>query len=99
MRAISLLAALTSLALGCRESTRATPPPPVPAPAPTATSAKIQVRVDRRVELLAVIERLAGAAEYATTRGTPYLDAVERYFAPYADHAAVVAARSLRAAH
>lgn len=100
MRAISLLAVAVSLVLGCRESTKpAAPPTPSPAPAPTATPAKIAVRVDRRVELLAVIERLAGAREYATTRGTPYLDAVERYFAPYAEHAAVVAARSLRAAH
>ncbi len=100
MRAISLLAVAISLGLGCRESSKpAAPPSPTPAPAPIATPAKVAVRVDRRVELLAVIERLAGAREYATTRGTPYLDAVERYFAPYAEHAAVVAARSLRAAH
>ncbi len=100
MRALCLLAVAVSLGLGCRESTKAAPPPTPAGPATTpATTAKVNVRVDRRVELLAVIERLAGAREYATTRGTPYLDAVDRYFAPYAEHAAVAAARALRAAH
>ena len=65
-----------------------------PRPPPTRTS---DVRVDRRVELVSIICRLAGFPEYTTTKGTPYLDSADRYFARYAKHAAVTRMRELRA--
>lgn len=91
------------LALAC-EGSGATPGPgPRPAPAPTtrptpapAAARQATVRVDRRVELLSILCRLAGFEEYRRARATPYLEAVDRWFAPHAGHPAVALLRALR---
>src|SRR5258708_28913431 len=58
----------------------------------------MEVRVDRRVELLSILFHLAGSEEYRAF-DTPYRRAVDAYFAPFAQHAAIAATRTLRAAH
>jgi len=67
----------------------------VPSAVATGT-ARIEVAVDRRVELLSVLERLAGAPEY-TRASTPYAAAVDSWFAAQSGHVAVSAMRRLRA--
>ena len=48
------------------------------------------VRVDRRIELVSIIQRLAGAPEYLTaSTSIPYVAAVDAWFAPYKHHPAV----------
>lgn len=98
MRTLLVLVALVA----CK-GTPAPPPPPKPAPIAVASDAAAaqsartsQVRHDRRVELVSIIWRLAGAEEYTRAKGTPYLDAVDRTFAPFAKHPAVAMASALR---
>ena len=54
-----------------------------------------RVGVDPRIELFSIVFRLAGNNEYTQGRVPSYLDAIDRYFAPYRDHAAVKLAREL----
>ena len=54
-------------------------------------------RVDERVELLSIVFRLAGNSEYNMNLLPAYTVEIDRYFAPYKDHPAVVAARQLAA--
>jgi hypothetical protein len=81
------------------------------APAPWAFSAdasaldvaessaeRIEVAVDARVELFAVLERLAGRPEYGVA-ATPYARAVDQWFAPSGAAAAVVSFRELGSSH
>lgn len=71
-----------------------------PQDAATATPAApvaIEVRVDPRVELFALLFRLAGNPEYGDRRHAAYVAELERRFGDMADHPAVLAARRLRA--
>jgi hypothetical protein len=52
--------------------------------------------VDERVELLAIIFRLAGAEEYRGRHVGAYADAIDVHFGSHGNHAAVEAARQLR---
>jgi hypothetical protein len=54
-----------------------------------------RVGVDPRIELFSIVFRLAGNNEYTQGRVPSYLDAIDRYFAPYRDHPAVKLAREL----
>ncbi len=56
----------------------------------------VRVQADPRVELMAVIFRLAGNREYNLGHFEPYNTEVARYFAPFREHEAVVLARELR---
>jgi len=56
-----------------------------------------RVGVDPRIELFSIVFRLAGNNEYTQGRVPSYLDAIDRYFAPYGDHPAVKLARELTA--
>jgi hypothetical protein len=57
----------------------------------------IPVRVDTRVELLAIVFRLAGADEYnMSSSRSAYADEVARQFGPFKDHPAVKLAAKLR---
>jgi hypothetical protein len=85
------LGALSLVLGGC-----ATPAAIAPATAQAATE-PLEVRVDERVELLAIIFRLAGAQEYSGRQVALYADAIDKYFGPHRDHPAVTAARELRA--
>jgi hypothetical protein len=60
-----------------------------------APAQSIDVRVDPRVELIAIVSRLAGRSEYNMTRVPRWSTAVDEYFAPYRDHPAVAMTRRL----
>jgi hypothetical protein len=59
---------------------------------------RLEIAVDRRFELLSILQRLAGTPEYRRAPKSPYVDAVEAHFAPFAKHKAVQRTRELRAA-
>lgn len=61
-----------------------------------AVAAPLPVRVDKRVELLAIAMRLAGAKEYQVAQH-PYALAVDKAFAGFAKHPAIVRTAELRA--
>ena len=68
-----------------------------PAPAHAASDApRIEVVVDRRIELLGIIFRLAGAEEFGMNQLPQYQADVDRFFAPQRDHPIVAAVRKLR---
>lgn len=52
--------------------------------------------VDKRVELMGIVFRLAGAREYSQTNFKTYTDRIEAWFAPYKEHPVVEQARFLR---
>jgi len=60
-----------------------------------ANAQAIDVRVDPRVELIAIVSRLAGRSEYNMTRVPRWAEAVDTHFAPYRDHPAVSMTRRL----
>jgi len=51
--------------------------------------------VDERVELLAIVFRLAGAKEFACKRFTKYDDAINAHFAEFKDHEVIQSAKEL----
>ena len=55
-----------------------------------------QFGVDKRVELMSIVFRLAGNMEYSQGRIPAYNAAIDRYFAPFRDHEAIRIARGLR---
>ncbi len=57
----------------------------------------LSARVDPRMELFAIVFRLAGNPEYNMVRVPAYDAALDAHFGPHADHPAVEMARSLRA--
>jgi hypothetical protein len=63
----------------------------------TAASSAPDVHVDRRVELMSILQRLAAASEYLGTPATSYVSDVSRTFGPFAEHPAVIRTRELRA--
>ncbi len=97
---------LVCILVACTNSSSSTKPPaknPAPvAVAVTNTAADtvvVTVRVDRRIELLSILHRLIGHQAYTSGPATPYVKAVDAAFTPFANHAAVVATRALRASH
>ncbi|HEU0032052.1 MAG TPA: DUF4932 domain-containing protein [Kofleriaceae bacterium] len=64
-----------------------------PAPAPPAAP-QLDVTVDRRVELMSIVFRLAGRPRY-TEATSAYAKAVDAHFAPYLQHDAVVFTKQL----
>jgi hypothetical protein len=67
-------------------------------PSPAGSSQDFRVSVDRRVELLSVLCRMAGVPPYHQAT-TPYARAADVHFAPYARHPAVAATRALAQQH
>ena len=98
----AIAACALCVVVACKDSPKNSP---APSAAPTATVerdagtpiARTSVRADKRIELVSIICRLAGFDEYNRAKGTPYLDSVDRWFAPYVKHAAVTRMRELRA--
>lgn len=89
------IGALALLALiACGSSKESAPEPaPTPAPAPSA----VTVKVDRRIELVSIVFRLADAPEYRTAPPqSPYVQAVDTAFRDFATHPAVARTRELR---
>ena len=58
----------------------------------------IDAVVDKRVELLSIVMRLAGANEYRVAE-TPYAKAIDKTFGPFKNHPAVRMTAELRAKH
>ena len=78
--------------LSCLLALVLTAPAALAAQAPTGLS----VRVDPRVELLAIVFRLAGNSEYGRGMVPGYTRSIEQHFAPWREHPAVVEAKRLR---
>src|SRR5438552_13696625 len=58
----------------------------------------MEVRVARRVELISILFHFAGGKGY-NAFDTPYRRAVDKWFAPFVEHPAVLASRELREKH
>lgn len=54
------------------------------------------ITIDRRIEIVSIVYRLAGFKEYSQAKPTPYITAVDAYFKPFAKHPAIDRAISLR---
>jgi hypothetical protein len=67
-----------------------------PLTAQQASTRTIDVRVDRRVELMSIVFRLAGNPEYGQARIESYSSAVDEHFGKFADHPLIARARQLR---
>ena len=62
----------------------------------TATVGVAAPVVDRRVELMTIVARLADFPEYQSSLVRAYTDSLDAWFAPYRDHPAVAYLRELR---
>lgn len=92
-------ALLILLLLAC-SAKKDKPPKPAPAVADASVPARrrqIDVRVDKRVELISILFRLAGADEYRAAPASPYVADVDATFGRFAAHPAVRASAQLRA--
>lgn len=88
----AVLAALVLVSCGGRGSDD---PPQTSGSAPgLASSLEVRIEVDRRVELLSVLFRLAGVPPYEQA-GTPYALAADDRFLQFGRHPAVAATRTL----
>src|SRR5260370_18815625 len=67
--------------------------------AETATAQGARIGVDRRVELMAILFKLAGNPEYNQNNFTQYNADIARHFGPFRDHGAVSLARAVRESH
>ena len=96
-RSVRWLIVLLLVACSSKSSDKPPPPKPVPIASDAAVvSAKpLEVVVDKRVELMSIVMRLAGAPEYQVAK-TPYALEVDRVFGPFANHAAVKRTAELR---
>lgn len=70
-----------------------------PAVAILKTVGNIDVMVDPNVELMDVIQRLAGLQPYMSAKDVPYLTKVDEYFEPYKESSAVTMLRNNRMAY
>ena len=70
---------------------QAGPPPPEPS--------RITIGVDRRVELIAILFKLAGAGEFVQNNFKQYQADIERHFGSFRGHDAVTLARGLHDRH
>src|SRR2546427_233331 len=61
-----------------------------------AQSKELRIGVDRRVELIAIIFKLAGSGEFSPTHLPQYSADIDRFFGPQRNHEAVTLARGLR---
>ena len=65
-------------------------------PKATATTGVSEPAVDRRVELMTIVARLAGYPEYQPKFTPAYTDSLDAWFAPYKEHPAVEYMRMMR---
>lgn len=65
-------------------------------PKPTATHGISKPTVDRRVELVTLVARLAGYEEFQSKAVPVYSDALDAWFAPYKEHPAVQYMKKVR---
>ncbi|HUQ05321.1 MAG TPA: DUF4932 domain-containing protein [Kofleriaceae bacterium] len=102
MRALAhlvLVALLMGALLGAACKTYGDDPePPAPAGSP-GVDPRLVIAVDRRVELMSIVARLAEYEEYAEPASTPYARAVDAHFATWRAHPVVAQMRGLRQSH
>jgi hypothetical protein len=91
--AVVLLLALSAGVAGCGEG-RSGPEKGTPGPRPAGSPSDLRVGVDRRVELVSILFRLAGSPPYDRTM-TGYAVAADEHFAPFRRHPAVSSTRAL----
>jgi hypothetical protein len=89
---VALILWATSLPLAAAEGRGGVTKPALPE---DTGAIRLVPRVDERVELLSIVFRLAGNFEYNMSPLTVYTTDIDRYFAPYKNHAAVAAAARL----
>ncbi len=65
-------------------------------PKATATTGVSEPAVDRRVELMTIVARLAGYEEFQSKAVPAYSDSLDAWFAPYKEHPAVQYMKKLR---
>src|SRR5438067_9799937 len=70
--------------------------PVLPLAQVAAQSKELRIGVDRRVELIAIIFKLAGNEEFGPTHLPQYSADIDRFFGPQRNHEAVTLARGLR---
>lgn len=61
-----------------------------------AQDSSVRIAADPRIELAAIVFRLAGASEFSQAHYVQYDSAVRRHFEPYRTHEAITLARELR---
>jgi hypothetical protein len=61
---------------------------------PSAEPPRIEVRADRRVELITILQRLVGEREYTRALDIAYVREVDAHFAPFKDQVADAMARN-----
>src|SRR5437016_43503 len=64
-----------------------------------AQSKELRIGVDRRVELIAIIFKLAGSQEFSPTHLPQYSTDIDRFFGPQRNHEAVTLAQPTRERH
>jgi hypothetical protein len=95
VRALVLLALVAAFACVACKSYDDDPEPPAPPGTPGADP-RLVIAVDRRVELMSIVARLAEYEEYAAPASTPYARAVDAHFATWREHPVVAQMRALR---
>src|SRR2546426_7059479 len=70
--------------------------PVLPLTQVAAQSKELRIGVDRRVELIAIIFKLAGSGEFSPTNLPQYSADIDRFFGLQRNHEAVTFARGLR---
>jgi hypothetical protein len=65
------------------------------APAAAAQSEGPRIGVDRRVELMAILFKLAGNRDFNQNNFRQYNAEIERHFGPFRDHEAVALSRTI----
>ncbi|MBL9121234.1 MAG: DUF4932 domain-containing protein [Phycisphaerae bacterium] len=94
------LALLTAFFTLLTHTAVATPPIAAVASPTSPPATEVSVAVDRRVELLTIVARLAGAREFLMPNSqSPYAERVAAHFGPFQNHAAVKAYQAIRAEH
>src|SRR5207247_10284488 len=68
----------------------------LPSPQVAAQSKELRIGVDRRVELVAIIVKLAGSGEFSPTHLPQYSADIDRFLGPHGNHEAGTRARGLR---
>jgi hypothetical protein len=99
VRSLSLALALAVTASGACKRRQDEAPPPPPPPGTPGVDPRLVIGVDRRVELVSIVSRLAGYREYSVPARTAYMRDVDAHFAAWRDHPAVATARALHAEH
>ena len=94
MLRLPLLVLAVVVALSNPEVTVSTPTPPALCEKEELPFAKPVV--DERIELLAIVFRLAGAEEFACKRFTKYDDAINKHFGEFKEHEVIQLAKELR---